>query len=99
MLTLHNCRPRAQNHPQRLRERRSTICHSILAWGQARFVTLSALSGLLLARASSAGTSLIKVNGSPTSTFRVLLEGQESSSIPNPKDSDENQPSVEAIQE
>jgi hypothetical protein len=39
------------------------------------------------------------VNGSPTSTFRVLLEGQESSSILNPKDSDENQPPVEAIQE
>jgi hypothetical protein len=48
---------------------------------------------------SISGWNVIKVNGSPTSTFRVLLERQESSSILNPKDSDENQPSVEAIQE
>jgi hypothetical protein len=58
------------------------------------------LSFIGLAPGSSiSGWNVIKVNGSPTSTFRVLLEGQESSSVLNPKDSDENQPSVEAIQE
>ncbi len=49
--------------------------------------------------ASISGWNVIKVNGNPTTTYKVLLEGQESSSTLNPKVSDEMQPSVEAIQE
>ena len=45
------------------------------------------------------GWNTIKVNGNPTGTFRILFEGQESSSGLDARVSDEVQPSVEAIQE
>jgi hypothetical protein len=49
--------------------------------------------------ATITGWNTIKVNGNPTGTFRILFEGQESSSGLDPRVSDEVQPSVEAIQE
>jgi hypothetical protein len=41
----------------------------------------------------------IHINGSPGNTFRVILDGQDSGSGLNPRVSDEEQPSVEALQE
>jgi hypothetical protein len=49
--------------------------------------------------ATISGWNTIKVNGNPTGTFRILFEGQESSSGLDARVSDETQPSVEAIQE
>jgi hypothetical protein len=49
--------------------------------------------------ATISGWNTIKVNGNPTGTFRILFEGQESSSGLDARVSDESQPSVEAIQE
>ncbi|MES1257186.1 MAG: carboxypeptidase-like regulatory domain-containing protein, partial [Acidobacteriota bacterium] len=49
--------------------------------------------------ATISGWNTIKVNGNPTGTFRILFEGQESSSGLDARVSDEVQPSVEAIQE
>src|SRR5204862_5012510 len=48
--------------------------------------------------ATISGWNTIKVNGNPTGTFRILFEGQESSSGLDARVSDESQPSVEAIQ-
>ncbi len=50
------------------------------------------------------GTSLngwndIKVNGAPNNTFRIIFEGQDTTSDLNPRVSDEAQPSMESIQE
>ena len=45
------------------------------------------------------GWNNIRVNGNPTGTFRILFEGQESSSGLDARVSDESQPSVETIQE
>src|SRR5215467_12781831 len=49
--------------------------------------------------ATISGWNTIKVNGNPTGTFRILFEGQESSSGLDARVSDEVQPSVESIQE
>jgi hypothetical protein len=49
--------------------------------------------------ASISGWNTIKVNGNPTGTFKIMFEGQESSSTLDARVSDESQPSVEAIQE
>jgi len=49
--------------------------------------------------ATISGWNTIKVNGNPTGTFRILFEGQESSSGLDARVSDEVQPSVEAVQE
>jgi hypothetical protein len=49
--------------------------------------------------ATISGWNTIKVNGNPTGTFRILFEGQESSSGLDARVSDEVQPSVEAIEE
>ncbi len=49
--------------------------------------------------ASISGWNTVKVNGNPSGTFRILFEGQESSSGLDARVSDETQPSVEAIQE
>jgi hypothetical protein len=45
------------------------------------------------------GWNNIRVNGTPAGTFRILFEGQESSSGLDTRVSDELQPSVDAIQE
>ena len=50
------------------------------------------------------GTSLngwndIKINGAPNGSFRIIFEGQDSTSDLNPRVSDESQPSMESIQE
>jgi Carboxypeptidase regulatory-like domain len=45
------------------------------------------------------GWNDIHINGSPSSTFRIILDGQDSGSGLNPRVSDEEQPSVEALQE
>ena len=45
------------------------------------------------------GWNDIHINGSPGSTFRVILDGQDSGSGLNPRVSDEEQPSVDALQE
>ncbi|MEO7145218.1 MAG: TonB-dependent receptor, partial [Bryobacteraceae bacterium] len=50
------------------------------------------------------GTSLngwndIKVNGAPNGSFRIIFEGQDTTSDLNPRVSDESQPSMESIQE
>jgi hypothetical protein len=45
------------------------------------------------------GWNDIHINGSPGSTFRIILDGQDSGSGLNPRVSDEEQPSVEALQE
>jgi len=45
------------------------------------------------------GWNTIKINGAPTGTFKIILEGQDSTSVLDTRVSDESQPSVEAIQE
>ncbi len=45
------------------------------------------------------GWNDIHINGSPGNTFRVILDGQDSGSGLNPRVSDEEQPSVDALQE
>lgn len=49
--------------------------------------------------ASITGWNTIKVNGAPTGTFKIIFEGQDSSSGLDPRVSDESQPSVEALEE
>jgi hypothetical protein len=46
-----------------------------------------------------AGSSTIKVNGSPSTTYKVLVDGQDITSSIDPSHTLEQQPSVEAIQE
>lgn len=46
-----------------------------------------------------AGSSTIKVNGSPQTTYKVLVDGQDITSSIDPSHTLEQQPSVEAIQE
>ncbi len=41
----------------------------------------------------------IRVNGSVGNTFRIIFEGQDTTSALNPRVSDESQPSVDAVQE
>jgi hypothetical protein len=58
------------------------------------------LSFVALAPGSSInGWNDIKVNGAPNNTFRIIFEGQDTTSDLNPRVSDESQPSVESIQE
>ncbi len=45
------------------------------------------------------GWNDIHINGSPGDTYRVILDGQDSGSGLNPRVSDEEQPSVDALQE
>ncbi|MBI4874381.1 MAG: TonB-dependent receptor [Acidobacteria bacterium] len=49
--------------------------------------------------ASIAGWNTIKINGAPTGTFKIVFEGQDSTSALDARVSDESQPSVEAIEE
>jgi Carboxypeptidase regulatory-like domain len=49
--------------------------------------------------ASLNGWNDIKVNGAPNGSFRIIFEGQDSTSDLNPRVSDESQPSMESIQE
>jgi hypothetical protein len=49
--------------------------------------------------ASIAGWNTIKINGAPTGTFKIIFEGQDSTSALDARVSDELQPSVEAIEE
>ena len=49
--------------------------------------------------ASIGGWNDIRVNGAPGNTFRIIFEGQDTTSALNPRVSDESQPSVEAIEE
>ncbi len=49
--------------------------------------------------ASISGWNDIRVNGAPGNTFRIIFEGQDTTSALNPRVSDESQPSVEAIEE
>ncbi|MBI3278815.1 MAG: TonB-dependent receptor [Acidobacteria bacterium] len=48
---------------------------------------------------SISGWNDIRVNGAPSNTFRIIFEGQDTTSALNPRVSDESQPSVEALQE
>jgi len=58
------------------------------------------LSFVQLAPGSSLnGWNDIRVNGAPSNTFRIIFEGQDTTSALNPRVSDESQASVEAIQE
>ena len=58
------------------------------------------LSFVELAPGSSLnGWNDIKVNGAPNGTFRIIFEGQDTTSNLNPRVSDESQPSMESIQE
>jgi hypothetical protein len=45
------------------------------------------------------GWNDIRINGAPSNTFRIIFEGQDTTSALNPRVSDESQASVEAIQE
>ena len=49
--------------------------------------------------ASIAGWNTIKINGAPTGAFKIVFEGQDSTSALDARVSDESQPSVEAIEE
>lgn len=49
--------------------------------------------------ATMTGWNTIQVNGQPAGSYRILLEGQESTNGLDARASDETQPSVEAIQE
>src|SRR5258707_2320417 len=52
----------------------------------------------LAAGASINGWNDIRVNGAPSNTFRIIFEGQDTTSALNPQASDESQASVEAIE-
>ena len=45
------------------------------------------------------GWNDIRINGAPSATFRVILEGQDQTTSLNPRVTDESQPSTEALQE
>ena len=47
----------------------------------------------------AAGSSTIKVNGSPATTYKVMVDGQDITSSIDPSHTLEQQPSVEALQE
>ena len=47
----------------------------------------------------AAGSSTIKVNGSPSTKYKVLIDGQDITSTQDPSHTLEQQPSVEALQE
>jgi hypothetical protein len=49
--------------------------------------------------ANISGWNTVKINGAPTGTFKIIFEGQDSTSALDVRASDELQPSVEAIQE
>ena len=49
--------------------------------------------------ASISGWNTIRVNGAPSGTFKIIFEGQDSSSGLDQRVSDESQPSVEALEE
>ncbi len=49
--------------------------------------------------ASIMGWNTVKINGAPTGTFKIIFEGQDSTSALDARVSDESQPSVEAIEE
>ncbi len=49
--------------------------------------------------ASISGWNTIRVNGAPSGTFKIIFEGQDSSSGLDARVSDESQPSVEALEE
>ncbi|MDZ4802450.1 MAG: TonB-dependent receptor [Bryobacteraceae bacterium] len=49
--------------------------------------------------ASISGWNTIRVNGAPAGTFKIIFEGQDSSSGLDARVSDESQPSVEALEE
>lgn len=49
--------------------------------------------------ASISGWNTIRVNGAPAGTFKIVFEGQDSSSGLDQRVSDESQPSVEALEE
>jgi len=58
------------------------------------------LSFVQLAPGSSInGWNDIRVNGAPSNTFRIIFEGQDTTSALNPRVSDESQASVESLQE
>lgn len=49
--------------------------------------------------ASISGWNTIRVNGAPSGTFKIIFEGQDSTSGLDARVSDESQPSVEALEE
>ncbi|MBO0857808.1 MAG: TonB-dependent receptor [Chloracidobacterium sp.] len=49
--------------------------------------------------ASVGGWNDIRVNGSPAGTFRVIFEGQDSTSALNPRLFNESQPTIDAVEE
>jgi hypothetical protein len=49
--------------------------------------------------ASISGWNTIRVNGAPSGTFKIIFEGQDSSSGLDARVTDESQPSVEALEE
>lgn len=48
---------------------------------------------------SVGGWNDIRVNGAPANTFRIIFEGQDTTSALNPRVSDESQPSIDAVEE
>jgi len=49
--------------------------------------------------ASISGWNTIRINGAPAGTFKIMMEGQDTTSALDARVSDESQPSVEAIEE
>lgn len=79
---------------------RESINNLPLNFGTGSGAVRNPLSFVQLAPGTTVGTwNDIRVNGSVNNTFRIILEGQDSSSALNPRVSDESQPSVDALQE
>ena len=45
------------------------------------------------------GWNDIRVNGAPANTFRIIFEGQDTTSALNARVSDESQPSIDSVEE
>jgi hypothetical protein len=79
---------------------RETINNLPLNFGTGNGAVRNPLSFVQLSPGTTVGTwNDIRVNGSVNNSFRIILEGQDSSSALNPRVSDESQPSVDALEE
>jgi len=91
---------RTENAEQSTVISRDSINNLPLNFGTGNGAVRNPLSFVQLAPGTAVGTwNDIRVNGSVNNSFRIILEGQDTTSALNPRVSDESQPSVDALQE
>jgi hypothetical protein len=79
---------------------RENINNLPLNFGTGSGAVRNPLSFVQLAPGTSVGTwNDIRVNGGVGNTYRIILEGQDTTSALNPRVSDESQPSIDALEE